>query len=160
MYYSNIIKCYIRIKTNIAIKDLLSQPQRNTCVLASNITLKPSTTRNEDKFLVGNGADCSPVRRRVKSQPQAMSVTLWFRMGQCWRVAMSPLWPSPSWPLLFCPHTNTWPLSVQHGNNQRFYLDVLFLGQLHLYTHSRHLLKKTRLNWVEVCFYHLLLDHS
>lgn len=76
LYYSNIIKCYIRRKTNIAIKDLLSLPKRNTCVLASNITLKPSTSRNEDKFLVGNGADCSPVRRRVKSQPHATSVTL------------------------------------------------------------------------------------
>lgn len=58
-----------------------------------------------------------PVRKRLKSQPQATWTILWPMPEQSWRVKTSALWLSPSWPLWFCPHTNTSPSSVQYKQN-------------------------------------------
>lgn len=43
-------------------------------------------------------------------------------MGQIWKVAMSAQWPIPSWPLWFCPQTNTSPPSVQHKTTEQIAL--------------------------------------
>lgn len=78
---------------------------------------------------------CSPVRKRVKSQPQATFATLWVMPEQSWRVKTSALWPSPSWPLWFCPHTNTAPSSVQHRQSIRHNTEALNRGHWWLSLH-------------------------